>query len=299
MLGRQISLRNGELNFTAWVDDTGDGDWVLLLHGFPDGPETWEHQVSALVASGYKTLVLTSRGYESGSCPENNDYQLISLADDVPAWLDVLDIQKGHFIGHDWGASIGYAVAARHPERLISLSCLAVPHPARLAEAIASQPAQLWRSRYIIGFQFQGLAEWRIRRNNFAWIERLWKRWSPSWQIPVNRVEAVKKRFQQPGVLEATLCYYRQGTDTKTDVGKASRALSQQAVTVPTLGLCGTEDACISADVFVSSMQASDFPGGLSVQCVPNAGHFLHLEQPKVVNDHLLKWLASDKRNVT
>ena len=103
----------------------------------------------------------------------------------------------------------------------------------------------------------------------------------------------VKQRLAEPGVLEAVLAYYRQGTDTGTEAGKASRALAQQAIPVPTLALCGEDDACIAAEVFRGAMCEADFPAGVEVQCIENTGHFLHLEQPARVNEQLLSWLLS------
>lgn len=293
-LGKPLTLHHGTLGFSAWVSDNTSGDWVVLLHGFPDGPETWRSQVPALSAAGYRVAVLTSRGYEPSSQPSDGDYQVVSLADDFPAWLESLGASSAHLVGHDWGATIAYAIAVTYPDLVKSLSCLAVPHPGRLAQALSSDFSQLWRSRYIIGFQMAGWAEKRIARNNFRYIEKLWRRWSPGWEPPEDLLAAVKARLAQPGVIDATLRYYRQGADVKTDAGKASRALAIRPVPVATLGIIGDNDNCISSKVFVESMQADDFPGGLKVARVQDAGHFLHLEQPEAVNALLIDWLETN-----
>ncbi len=66
-------------------------------------------------------------------------------------------------------------------------------------------------------------------------------------------------------------------------------------VPVATLALSGLEDRCINTQVFAKMMLPQDFPGGLEVAQVPEAGHFLHQEQPDAVNKLLLNWLAKHK----
>ena len=294
-LGRQVTLERDELRFTAWVNDKGSGAWVVLLHGFPDEPSTWHKQLPELWLHGYKTLVVTNRGYEPSSiCPDNN-YQVITLAEDVLCWMDQLSVEKAHLIGHDWGATIAYATAALCPSRVLSLVGLAVPHPGQLENTMGRDFAQLWRSRYVIGFQFKGLAEYRVRRRNYAYIGKLWSKWSPGWDYSLEWLNSIKARISQPGVLSAILTYYRQGADQKSEAGKKSRALSRSSIEVPTLGLVGDNDGCISAAVFEQSMLEKDFPSGVTVSEIPGAGHFLHLQSAELVNKKIIDWLISHK----
>ena len=60
---------------------------------------------------------------------------------------------------------------------------------------------------------------------------------------------------------------------------------------MPTLALSGERDGCIATDVFELLMVDEDFPAGLTFHRVLGAGHFLHQEQPQVVNALLLDWL--------
>ncbi|MEY2883849.1 MAG: hypothetical protein RL490_1573, partial [Pseudomonadota bacterium] len=83
-----LILRHGALEFPALV--RGEGPVVLLLHGFPDGPDTFEAQLSALAEAGYRAVAPVMRGYAAGAIPADGDYHVASLAADVHAWVQQL-----------------------------------------------------------------------------------------------------------------------------------------------------------------------------------------------------------------
>ena len=61
------------------------------------------------------------------------------------------------------------------------------------------------------------------------------------------------------------------------------------------LALTGRDDGCIDCDIFQALCREADFPNGLEVRVIENAGHFLHQEQPDAVNDLLLAWLEQHR----
>jgi pimeloyl-ACP methyl ester carboxylesterase len=285
-----LTLRHGDLQFTALV--AGTGPTVLLLHGFPDGPETFVDQMGALAQAGYRAVAVTMRGYEPSSQPADGDYHVIRLAEDVVAFIEALGVEKVHIVGHDWGASVAFAAAGLAPDRIASLTAIAVPHPSRFAALVAADAAQMVRSGYIMEFQSPD-AEAMIAADDFAYLERLWRKWSPSWTIPGAVLRDMKQRFGQPGVPTATLSWYRQAFDAVSLAGQAGAALYAKPVEVPTLGLCGSEDGCIGAEVFRAAMWSEDFAAGLACHTLIGAGHFVHREAPGEVNRLILEWLAT------
>lgn len=283
-----VELRNGPLRFTART--AGSGPLVLCLHGFPDNCRTFDVLLPALAEAGYRGVAPTMRGYESSAQPADQDYHAIRMAEDVVGWIEQLGGGPAHLIGHDWGATIALGAALLVPDRVASLTMLSVPHPAGFAEFYAIDQAQQARSHYILEFQEPG-AEHRLVANDCEWLERLWRTWSPGWEIPADVLEAMRERFRQPGVAAATLGWYRQAFDIGSDAGKATQELFARPISVPTMGLVGEDDGCIGADIFVASMRETDFPAGLQVEALAGAGHFLHLEQPGAVNARILSWL--------
>jgi pimeloyl-ACP methyl ester carboxylesterase len=285
-----FTLSNGPLRFSARA--MGQGPVVLCLHGFPDNLGTFNAQLPALASAGYRAVSAAMRGYEPSSQPADSDYHAIRMAEDVAMWIDQLDAGPVHLIGHDWGASIAYAVAALTPAKLVSLTTIAVPHPVRFGEAFAADARQQARSAYIMEFQTPGFED-MIIADDYAYLEALWRNWSPGWAIPVEALTAMKLTFTQPGVAYAALEYYRQAFDAASPAALETQVLFAKPITVPTLGICGEEDGCISADIFAEAMRTEDFPNGLRVERVKGAGHFVHVEAPDKVNALILAWIRS------
>lgn len=285
-----LILRNGSLAFTGKA--MGEGPVVLLLHGFPDSIATFDPLLPLLAAAGYRAVAVTLRGYESSSQPQDGDYHAIRMAEDVVAWIDQLGCSPVHLVGHDWGANIAYAAAALAPDRLASLATIAVPHPVRFAEAFSTSLEQQARSAYVMAFQAPGYEE-QVIADDCAYLAALWQSWSPEWTIDAKLLATMKATFRQPGVANAALEYYRQAFDTQSAAAQQSHALLATPITVPTLGICGEADGCISADIFCGAMRAEDFPNGLQVRRIAGAGHFVQAEAPETVQALLTEWFAS------
>jgi len=286
---RTLTLRSGDLRFSALT--AGDGPAVLMLHGFPDSAATFDEQICALAAKGYRVIAPQMRGYEPSSQPIDQQYYAVNMAQDVIHWLDDLNLKHVHLVGHDWGSTIAYAATTLAPERFLSLAMLAVPHPIRFHQEGLKVREQMKKSWYLLFFQIPGLSDWIIKRNNFQFLEYLWRKWSPKWTWRNETMSELKCIFSQPGVLSAALAYYRKAIDTRSELGKQSAALLNGGHTVPTLGVTGETDGCIGNDVFLSCMRKEDFPGGLHVKQIEKAGHFFHQEAPEEFNKILIDWL--------
>jgi pimeloyl-ACP methyl ester carboxylesterase len=202
-----LSLEHEGMRFSARA--TGAGPLVLMLHGFPDDYHSFDAQITAIAAEGYRVVAPMMRGYEATSCSSRDLYHLIHLASDVLAWMDFLGAKQCHLVGHDWGALTSYVAVALHPKRFASLTTLAIPHLRRGLQGVAGVPAQLVKSAYILLMQFQKASEAIVERDDYAFIETLWRRWSPSWQYAPADIEQVKSTFRAEGVTHAATQYYR------------------------------------------------------------------------------------------
>ncbi len=142
------------------VTDSGPdtGDIVVLLHGFPQNRHEWDGVTPHLVAAGYRVLAPDQRGYSPGARPAGRRaYVQSQLVDDVVALIDVLGVEKVHLVGHDWGALVAWALAARHPERVRTLTAVSVPHPKAFTWALPR--GQALKSWYMAAFQLPALPE--------------------------------------------------------------------------------------------------------------------------------------------
>lgn len=189
--------------------ESGDGPLVVLLHGFPDNAHSWEHQIEALARAGYRVVAPFLRGYPPSEVPEGGHYDLATLATDVKCLIEVLNHgQPAYLVGQDWGAAISYGVLGAYPQWIRRAVILAVPHPAEVRRTLRRSPRHVLRSFHWFLFQLPWLPEALCRARDFAFIEFLWKLWSPAYDDHAHMAR-IKRMLAEPGALEASLAYYR------------------------------------------------------------------------------------------
>ncbi|MFZ1742954.1 MAG: alpha/beta hydrolase [Pontixanthobacter sp.] len=291
MNAEHLTLHHGPLAFSATA--MGEGPVVLCLHGFPDNANSFRHQLPFLAEHGFRAVAVTLRGYEPGSQPANGDYSMAALVADVCAIADQLSSGPVHLIGHDWGAAIAYSAAASAPERFLSGTALSIPHPGRFTIEARGHPKQALLSWYMLFFQLRGLSDRAVRWNNFAFIKRLWRKWSPGWEIPDEVIEDVLETFRQPGVVEASLGYYRAALGGPRP-SASDRHRQFFKLHVPMLAMTGASDGCVDTNVFETLLYPEDHPAGLRFERIQGAGHFLHQEKPELCNPIILEWLKQN-----
>jgi pimeloyl-ACP methyl ester carboxylesterase len=143
----------GALTFDAWATGPADGELVLLLHGFPQTKRSFRAQLQAVGAAGYRAVAVDQRGYSPGARPVGVDaYDIRNLTRDVLAIADALGADRFHLVGHDYGAVVGWQVAARHGHRLATYTTLSVGHPVAYLEAYATGDQEA-RSKYFHWFR--------------------------------------------------------------------------------------------------------------------------------------------------
>jgi pimeloyl-ACP methyl ester carboxylesterase len=291
----EIHLKHSDLRFTALNECTSENAPVVLcLHGFPDNNHSYDQQIPALVDAGYRVIVPLIRGYEPSSQPADGDYHLNRMVEDVGAWIDQLDVEKVHLIGHDWGACIGYLSANTFPEKLHSLTTLSIPPLQGMQRAIRKYPKQIRLSWYTLFFQLRGVSDWWVERSNWKFIERLWRDWSPTWDIPQITLDSVKRTFEQSGVKKAALTYYRHTFDQLSAAAREVRRMMAEKTEAPTMAIGGWDDGCMSARLYDYAEMPELYPKGLRIERIHGAGHFLHQEKPEEVNSLILEWLSQN-----
>jgi len=267
----------------------GRGPLLLLVHGFPDMPQSWSSQLDALTQAGYRVIAPYLPGYLPTRVAENAFFDKASLVNGIAGLIEAITPgEKLHYIGQDWGAIIGYALCAARPDLLHSAVLMAVPHPQIVAEHLLT-PKHIQRSFHWWFFQQAGFPEQALLANDMAFIDYLWQSWSVPGFDDSEHIAQVKDCLLQPGVLANALAYYRAMFDpAKADPGLQSlRESLKNRISVPTLALCGAED--MRAELMRE--QADCFDGPYEYREVPDAGHFLQREQSAAVNALLLDWL--------
>lgn len=150
-------------NLTFDVLDTGptSGDPVLALHGFPQRGSSWAAVAEVLSANGYRTIAPDQRGYSPGARPTGRRaYGLGEITEDALAVIDDLvgPSARVHVVGHDWGAAVAWRLAARHPQRVRSLTAVSVPPPSAFLRSLLTT-RQAFASWYMLALQLPALPE--------------------------------------------------------------------------------------------------------------------------------------------
>ncbi len=272
--------------------EMGRGPLALCLHGFPDHAHSFRHQLPALASAGYRAVAPFMRGYSPTQAPADGRYQTACLAADAVALIEALGVESAVVFGHDWGAIAAYGAAILAPERVRRLVTAAVPHGPSMAQAFMTSYDQQRRSWYMFFFQhpFSDIA---VQHDDFAFIERLWRDWSPQWDFEPEEMQRLKRTFAAPGVLQAALGYYRcmlNPVNQDPSLAEVQDRITMAPVSAPTLLFYGARDGCLGTEL-LEGMEAF-FPGGLKKVIVPEAGHFVHQEKPEIVNREMLAFLA-------
>lgn len=264
---------------TLHVVECGTGPTVLLLHGFPELWYAWHRLLPALARAGYRAVAPDLRGYGASDKPSEIDaYRSELLLDDVKGLVRALDLGSVRLVGHDWGATIAFMFAARHPELVSHLVILNGAHPRRLREQLRTLEQAL-RSAYILFFQLPWLPEWCLRRRPV-----LAKIFRGSSENPAafsdDDIERYLGAIRVPRAARGMVNYYRAARRFPPD--------AESKIVAPTLVIWGEEDPALSRrNLDGLSALVTD----LTIETVPNAGHFVHHEVPELVLRRMLEFL--------
>jgi len=259
------------------------GEPVILLHGFPETSIMWAGLMERLGEEGYRCFAPDQRGYSPRARPGGiADYEYRKLVSDVMALADALGYARFHLIGHDWGSAIGWVILQLHPDRVRSWTAMSVPHMDAFASAIADDPDQRQRSRYMGFFMLPEKPEQSLTADDFAALRSLWS------SIPREQVDEYVGVFSQAGALTAALNWYRANAVL---LEKRREGPKFGPVLHPTLLIWGNRDIAVGRVAVERTAQHMKGPYRL-VEL--NAGHWLVQEEPERVHDEILSHLKSN-----
>ena len=253
------------------VVDAGppDAPAVVLLHGFPQQPSSFDVVASRLNAAGLRTLTPTQRGYTTTARPiRRRNYRTAATAADVVALLDTAGLSQAHIVGHDWGGNQAWGVAGWHADRVASLTVLSIAHPAAFVRSLWTSKQGLL-SWYMGFFQLPALPESVVRR-------QLSKSLRDSG-LPADFAERYAEAMAEPGVLTGALNWYRGiPFSVRQPLGR---------ITVPTSFIWGRHDFALSRRAVELT---ADYVVGPYEVVELEAGHWLPETKPDAVADAIL-----------
>lgn len=284
----EVELANG--HFAYLEQGHADAPLILLAHGFPDHPKTFLPLMALLCAGGYRCVAPWLRGYAPSTLAGPFDRQRVG--DDLADLAEALSPNdKAVLVGHDWGGAASYTAVGRWPQRFSAAITLGVPHVAAFERNLRRSRSQQQRSAYMAFFMLPALPERILPYANFTYVDRLWRRWSPSYRANPDYMRELKHclRASMPGPLG----YYRALRPSRTQL-RQSLLDARVRIYVPLLHLHGADDGCI--EYAMSEGEHRYFEGEFNNRLLPGLGHFLHLEDPRQIADAILDFIAQHGR---
>ena len=265
----------------------GQGDLVVLLHGFPQFWYAWRHQIP-LLAQHFKVVVPDLRGYGQTDKPDKvSDYRSSVIAADISSLIQALGYKKAHVAGHDWGGGIAWQMALEHPEVIDRLAVLNCPHPAAFAKALRSNYKQMGRSWYIFFFQIPYLPELTFKVFGKTILKSIMRGSAIRKDTFTDEdLEQYWKALQEPGAITAAFNYYR-AAFRHLPQAKTSAGSSQKKITSPTLLIWGENDTALGKELTYD--MEPYFNSAFKIEYVPNCSHWVVEEQPELVNKLLIQ----------
>ena len=267
---------------------------MLLLHGFPEFSGAWE-EVAGRLADRFFCVAPDQRGYGRSPRPEGVEhYAMRALVGDM---LGVVDHLGGRVavVGHDWGASVAYALAIRAPERVERLVVLNGIHPVAFQRALAEGGAQAEASRYIEWLRREGSEE-PLAADGHA---RLWRMFGdlPGALGPGRRA-AYEAAWGGAGGLRSMVDWYRASPIRVPPPGARIPEgdlpdwdLGRFRIRMPHLVIWGMEDVAFTPGM---RLGAEPFADAFELEEVPGADHWVAHREPDRVARRIAAFLAPE-----
>ncbi|HEX4720692.1 MAG TPA: alpha/beta hydrolase [Thermoleophilaceae bacterium] len=275
------------------VVEKGDGNPVVLLHGFPELAYSWRHQIDALADAGHRVLAPDMRGFGRSGAPDPIvAYDIVELCGDVARVLDDAGAERAAVVGHDWGANVAWHFALMHPERTVCVAGLSVP----LVPRAWAPPLEIMRSHlggdfYIVWFQEPGVAEAALERDVRRTILTP-AVWTAEWAARDDENPRVPPYMTEDDVAvyvgEFERTGFRGGLNWYRNIDRnweRTADLDERKVEMPALFMAGARDSTMR---WMSPEVMHGRVTDLRTEIVDGAGHWLQQERPDEVNRALL-----------
>ncbi len=251
-----------------YLDTGGEGEPVVMIHGFASSLETWD-AVRPAIEKNRRIISMDLKGFGWTDRPEG-DYSPEAQARLVLGLMTQRGVDRATIVAHSWGASVALAVALMSPERVQRMAL----YDAWVYEA-QLPPFFHWSRAPGVGEALFSLyyPERADERMSLAFYDRS--------LVSEPLVEAVEAALERPGTLAAALAAVR--GQRYAQVEGRYRTVKQKV-----LLLWGRED--LVTPLSYGERLAHDLPGSRLI-VYPTCGHFPMLEAVAASNRDLLAFL--------
>ena len=264
--------------------EAGEGQPILLLHGFPQTGHCWR-LVNAQLSEGFRVIVPDVPGFGRSDAPPDHDAGAVAQL--LTRYLDQLGIDRATIVGHDWGGAFSFRMALDHPERVERLVIVNSPF----------REVNPWRMWYVFFFNIPIVPELTFRAVGPQMVATALRRGSTRHEnLDDATVRVYQDAFADPELVKAAMGYSRTVTrnallkqfrkrqvkrDTAIDGDRPRR------ITSPTLIVWGMRDPVLTPGLLAGMRR--DIP---QAEIVPlsGIGHFVPEEAPDALAEAIARF---------
>jgi pimeloyl-ACP methyl ester carboxylesterase len=261
----------------------GQGDAIVLLHGWPETWYAWRHVMPAL-AKNYTVIAPDLRGLGDSSKPATG-YDGKTVAEDIHQLVTQLGFRTIFLVGHDIGTQVAYSYTAAHPTEVKKLAVMELTIP---GFAPPGRPPIWWAIFHQIPDVPEALVDGK-EMMYLSWFLR-GLAYNPS-AITQEDINEYVSHYSAPGGMRAGFEYYRAFPQDAIQ----NENYSKTKLPMPVLALGGAYIPVLGGNITMSSIIYGMQQLAVNVTGirVPNSGHFIPEEQPGFVTDQLFKFFGN------
>ena len=282
---RFADLGEVRMHYVTAGDGARDAPPIVLLHGWPETWYEWRHAIP-LLAAHHAVIAPDMRGLGDTSRPLDG-YDKRTVADDIHRLLTGhLGLERWHCVGHDWGGPVAFALGARDPQRMATMTIIDVVIPGD-GGVDFSQGGRRWHHAFHLTPDLPEALVTGRERTYLGWFYRefAWCRDA----IDEVAIAEYLRTYTEPGALRAGFAFYRNLPRDAAD----NRALLATGFRLPmpvlAMGGARTEARGRATEPEESMQRVARHVTGVTVA---DSGHFVPEEQPETVARHILEPIA-------
>jgi pimeloyl-ACP methyl ester carboxylesterase len=256
----------------------GQGEPVILLHGFAQTSQMWRPLMAELAKT--RTVIAPDlRGFGGSSKPAQG-YDKKTMAQDIHALAEQLGLNRIRIAGHDIGLMVAYAYAAQYPDTVERIALMDAFLPG------VGDWTKVWLLRDLWHFHFYGETPLKlVTGRERIYLEHLWNDFAADRKRSVSEADRrfYAKAYAQPGAIAAGFEVFKAFERDAEDF----KAMAQTKLAMPMLVMTG-ERASGEFLIEQGRLVASNVEGVV----VKNSGHWLIDEAPAQVIPKLASFLG-------